>query len=449
MSPISLSTSVAGIEAFCLAAGHRADRGRDRGQRAHGAANHQQRCEQPDQHAGGAEHDALPLRFRQRPGEIARQHVAAARADLAQQFGDALDQAAFGAQHLLVDIGDLPLADRDADDRLGIAVDGLRSCGSGIVIARMLWAAGSAADGLCASSAEAIRLWVWDSVARYQRIGLAAIAVSNRSRNGGSATIISARRLISADIRSIPLAVGRQPLGDAVDHVLLLGGELQPGLLQDLAERVAASPTWTDWVPGSVTKSRAASRSSFMRRSMSSARSPTLCSRCSSAKVESMWRMAMTLAVEVMMITASTSMKLPNVSWPIESENDRVVGEFGGDSVGHVIEAGLQSAAIYDVFRAMGNMLELTVKGDFRAPRNRRPGRQYPALGGDSSGKIAATTAGFGLCGSIGRNAGLLNHLGPHGNVGLDDIGDAGSSGGQQGHAFSPGKPAPRSASPA
>ena len=95
---------------------------------------------------------------------------------------------------------------------------------------------------------------------------------------------------------------------------------------------VAASPTWTDWVPGSVTKSRAASRNSFMRRSMSSARSPTLCSRCNSAKVESIWRMAMTLAVEVMMITASTSMKLPNVSWPIESENDRGGSDFGGVS---------------------------------------------------------------------------------------------------------------------
>ena len=45
-----------------------------------------------------------------------------------------------------------------------------------------------------------------------------------------------------------------------------------------------------------------------------------------------MWRMAMTLAVEVMMITASTSMKLPNVSWPIESENDRGGSEFGGVS---------------------------------------------------------------------------------------------------------------------
>jgi hypothetical protein len=32
------------------------------------------------------------------------------------------------------------------------------------------------------------------------------------------------------------------------------------------------------------------------------------------------------------MITASTSMKLPNVSWPIESENDRGGGEFSGVS---------------------------------------------------------------------------------------------------------------------
>jgi hypothetical protein len=31
------------------------------------------------------------------------------------------------------------------------------------------------------------------------------------------------------------------------------------------------------------------------------------------------------------MITASTSMKLPNVSWPIDSENDLGV-EFGGNS---------------------------------------------------------------------------------------------------------------------
>ncbi|NJR31437.1 hypothetical protein HC762_01550 [bacterium] len=36
-------------------------------------------------------------------------------------------------------------------------------------------------------------------------------------------------------------------------------------------------------------------------------------------------------------------MKLPNVSWPIESENDLGVVEFGGDSEVMVIEARLQS----------------------------------------------------------------------------------------------------------
>jgi len=36
-------------------------------------------------------------------------------------------------------------------------------------------------------------------------------------------------------------------------------------------------------------------------------------------------------------------MKLPNVSWPIESENDLGVVEFGGNSEVMVIEAGLLS----------------------------------------------------------------------------------------------------------
>jgi hypothetical protein len=54
--------------------------------------------------------------------------------------------------------------------------------------------------------------------------------------------------------------------------------------------------------------------------------------------------MAMTLAVEVMMITASTSMKLPNVSCPIDSENDRGGVEFGGVSAVMRVGARLQSA---------------------------------------------------------------------------------------------------------
>src|SRR5258708_38459516 len=52
--------------------------------------------------------------------------------------------------------------------------------------------------------------------------------------------------------------------------------------------------------------------------------SPTSCSRCSSANVESMWRMAMTLAMLVAVMTASSVKKLPKVIWPIESENDRI-----------------------------------------------------------------------------------------------------------------------------
>jgi hypothetical protein len=64
----------------------------------------------------------------------------------------------------------------------------------------------------------------------------------------------------------------------------------------------------------------------------------------------------MTLAVEVMMITASTSMKLPNVSWPIESENDRGGVEFGGVSAVMSAGPGSNRGAIYDVFRALGNM---------------------------------------------------------------------------------------------
>src|SRR3954447_14625201 len=61
-----------------------------------------------------------------------------------------------------------------------------------------------------------------------------------------------------------------------------------------------------------------------MRRSISSARSPTLCSRCNSAKVVSMCRIAMTLAKLVIMMTVSTSRNPPKVNCPIEKENERM-----------------------------------------------------------------------------------------------------------------------------
>ncbi len=45
-----------------------------------------------------------------------------------------------------------------------------------------------------------------------------------------------------------------------------------------------------------------------------------------------MWRIAITLAVEVTMITSSTNRKLPNVNWPMESEKVRFFSGVGVNS---------------------------------------------------------------------------------------------------------------------
>ena len=122
-----------------------------------------------------------------------------------------------------------------------------------------------------------------------------------------------------------------------------------------------------------------------------------------------------------MMITASTSMKLPNVSWPIDSENDRGVGEFGGNSEVMVSRPGSNRAAIYDVFRAVGNMLKATATDKFRRRRPSAAPRPSPAqcrIGtGPSAGELLAST-------SVGGDAGLLDDLGPQRDVGLDDVGE-------------------------
>jgi hypothetical protein len=52
--------------------------------------------------------------------------------------------------------------------------------------------------------------------------------------------------------------------------------------------------------------------------------------------------MAITLAMLVMAMTASTSRKLPKVSCPIENENDRSLCEIGGNSDDMMNETGLQ-----------------------------------------------------------------------------------------------------------
>ena len=105
-----------------LPGGQRAYRGSYRAQRSHRAANHKQRRENPDQDTGRAERYALPLGLGQRPCEVARQHSALARAELAQQFGHPSDQTAFGPQNLLIEFGDLGLDAGSRSDRVSIGV---------------------------------------------------------------------------------------------------------------------------------------------------------------------------------------------------------------------------------------------------------------------------------------------------------------------------------------
>ena len=118
MSPISLSTSVAGIEAFFSPpATARIEfaieaSGRTVRRTTSTAANRP--ISTPAVPSTMLCHFAsVSVRAKSRD-----EHMTAARADLAQQFGDALDQPALGAEHLLVDLGDLTLPDRYRDDRV-------------------------------------------------------------------------------------------------------------------------------------------------------------------------------------------------------------------------------------------------------------------------------------------------------------------------------------------
>ena len=89
-----------------------------------GPSHHEQRCGKPDQHAGEAQHDALPFIVGQRSGEIARQHASPPVAEVAQQIGDATDHLPLGAQHLAVELGNLAFGPRDRDDRIGVGIRG-------------------------------------------------------------------------------------------------------------------------------------------------------------------------------------------------------------------------------------------------------------------------------------------------------------------------------------
>src|SRR5438477_12536310 len=90
-----------------------------------------------------------------------------------------------------------------------------------------------------------------------------------------------------------------------------------------------------------------------------------------------MWRIAITLAVLVMMMTASTSRKLPNVSWPIESENAICFDGFGGNSADILLRPG-SNRPQYTGIAGLGEHVEICHKsGKWRRagdPDCRRPG---------------------------------------------------------------------------
>ena len=176
--------------------------------------------------------------------------MTAAGAHFAQQFGNALDQASFGTEHLLVDIGDLTLPDRYADDRLGIAVDGRaksrirnrhrphalrRLFGSGRIVRKQR------------RSDAALRLRQRRGDRRVGALGHRTVEflAQRRQRDDQFGAAVD-----QGGYALNPVAVGRQPLGDAVDHVLLFGGEFQAGLLQHLAERGRGLPDLARLGPG-------------------------------------------------------------------------------------------------------------------------------------------------------------------------------------------------------
>ncbi len=185
MSPISLFTSVSGIEAsFSPPASARIELAIDAsGRTVRRTTNSAAKI--PIRTPAVPSTMLCHLASASVPREVVRQHPAPPRADFAQQFGDAPDQPALGAQHFLVELGDLGFGPRNRRDRVGVGVGRGAQRGSSIGSARMLCAARSAASGSCASSAAATWFCARNRLLAVARSAIAEIAVSNRSRTGG------------------------------------------------------------------------------------------------------------------------------------------------------------------------------------------------------------------------------------------------------------------------
>ena len=189
-----------------VAGSNRPDRLCDLRQRPHGPADHEHRGKNRNQNAGRAENDALPFGLGQRPREVVRQHPPLLGAAGAQQFGHPPDLPAFGAQHILVELGDLAFRPGDGDNGIDVAVGRFthrrivdRQC------PHALRPIATAAIGSCANNADVIWFCARNSVLARLRSGTWPIAVSNFARAGGSAASSPARREIRLETRSMPL----------------------------------------------------------------------------------------------------------------------------------------------------------------------------------------------------------------------------------------------------
>ena len=196
-----------GNRGIFLAAGQRADRAGDRAERTHGAADHEQRGEKSDQHAGGPEHDALPFSVGQAfwrnrgPARVPCRPLRSRNNSVTR-----LISLALGAQHFLVELGDLAFGSRDRNDRIGIGigrrtkrriVDRKRPHASAPTARRRPGRAPARLRRSCSAPGTGFSRWPGRALRRWPaRTG---------SRIGGNAAIRSARRAISAVTRSIPL----------------------------------------------------------------------------------------------------------------------------------------------------------------------------------------------------------------------------------------------------
>ncbi len=161
-----------------------------------------------------------------------RQHPRPLRAEFAQQFGHSSDQTAFDAQYFLVELGDLTFRLRDRNNRAGIGIG--RGAKRWIVDRERPHALGRllGAGGIVRQQGRINLVLRPKQTSGSKPVGhrgdrrFEALANGWQRRDQfGAACKQSGNALDS-------VAVVRQSLRHAVDHVLLLGRELEPRLLQ-------------------------------------------------------------------------------------------------------------------------------------------------------------------------------------------------------------------------